>query len=76
MLSGLSFQQFKDLTPLSRATELLVETDLKIEEVAEKLGFADESGFHRRFRRWTGRTPRQFREEALGQALGSVPGPC
>jgi AraC-like DNA-binding protein len=72
--AGLSFQQFKDVALLSRATALLSQSDLRIDDIAEKLGFADASGFHRSFRRWTGRTPRQFREEALDQTLGSAPG--
>jgi len=60
--AGISFQQFKDLALLSQATELLSDPVATVETVAEKLGFADASGFHRSFKRWTGKTPRQFRE--------------
>lgn len=60
--AGISFQQFKDLALLSRASELLSDPALTVESVAEKLGFADPSGFHRSFRRWTGGTPKQFRD--------------
>jgi AraC-like DNA-binding protein len=43
-----------------RAIQLL-DSGRSIAEVAELLGFAETSAFHRAFRRWTGRTPQQHR---------------
>ena len=36
---------------------------LSITEVAFLLGFEDSSGFARAFRRWTGQSPSEYREE-------------
>jgi AraC-like DNA-binding protein len=36
---------------------------LSIAEVAFLLGFSELSSFYRAFKRWTGRTPAQFRQE-------------
>lgn len=37
---------------------------LRGKAIAERLGFADESGFTKAFRRWTGETPAQYRRAA------------
>jgi AraC-like DNA-binding protein len=44
-----------------RAESLLAEHDVSIEEVAMMLGFSEPSTFHRAFKRWTDRTPLEFR---------------
>jgi AraC-like DNA-binding protein len=37
--------------------------DVAIKDVAHRLGFSEPSAFYRAFRRWTGMTPAQFREQ-------------
>jgi AraC-like DNA-binding protein len=57
------------------ARQHLAETRLSIAEIAFLLGFADVTSFHRAFKRWTGLTPRAYREggEAPpGQGTGAV----
>jgi len=39
----------------------LLRTDLSVEEIAERLGYADAANFTRAFRRWTGKSPTEFR---------------
>jgi AraC-like DNA-binding protein len=43
------------------ACGLLESTDLAVERIAERLGYADPSNFSRTFRRWNGVNPREFR---------------
>ena len=47
----------------SRARQLL-RTDLSVEEVSERLGYRSRRAFERAFRRWTGRSPASWREDA------------
>ena len=45
-----------------KASELLSRSSIPIEELAHRLGFSEASSFSRAFRRWSGVSPRQFRE--------------
>lgn len=49
---------------LERAKELLLTSNGRIRDIAHQSGFGDEAYFARRFRRWTGMSPRQFRAGA------------
>jgi AraC-like DNA-binding protein len=44
------------------AKQLLEDKHKSIQEAAFEMGFADASGFHRAFKRWTGVTPRSYLE--------------
>lgn len=58
---GLSYQSVLDNMRRSLATEFLENTHLMIDEVAERVGFADASSFRKAFRKWTGHSPTHFR---------------
>lgn len=47
---------------LSRARQLLLNTDLSVTNIADQTGFADPNYFTRQFRSRTGITPRQYRQ--------------
>ncbi|MDC0667365.1 AraC family transcriptional regulator [Nannocystis radixulma] len=55
---GLSYQGLVDSVRRRRAEVLLRDPRLGLEEITERLGFADPSGFRRAYLRWTGTTPR------------------
>jgi AraC-like DNA-binding protein len=46
------------------AKRLLLESDERIEVIAERTGFSEPSTFYRAFKRWVGETPVQFRRRA------------
>lgn len=58
---GSSYQQLLDSVREELACWLLIQTDLPVEAIAERVGYADTSNFSRTFRRWLGVTPREFR---------------
>ncbi len=59
---GNGFQELKDGVRREAAVRLLLDTDLSINDIADRTGFSEASAFHRAFRRWTGLAPGQFRE--------------
>jgi len=73
------FQKAAGMTPLEyvhalrleRAKTLLETTELKLEQIAEKVGYEDTGFFSRLFRRAVGLTPVQYRRRfgALGRAV-------
>ena len=46
----------------SLAEELLRREVFNIEQIAERLGYAEVASFSRAFKRWTGKSPRQYRK--------------
>ncbi|MNC65634.1 Bifunctional transcriptional activator/DNA repair enzyme AdaA [compost metagenome] len=48
---------------IDKATELLVHTDLKVYEVAEKIGYVNTQYFSVLFKRHTGFTPMEYRQQ-------------
>ncbi len=64
---GESFQNLVDQARRELAQQLLHETDYSLAEVAFLTGFAEQSGFTRAFKRWSGQTPRSYRIAAQSQ---------
>lgn len=58
---GASFQDLKDQLRRDLAIYYLNDSELSVQEITEKLGFAETSNFHRAFKKWTGSTPRKYR---------------
>lgn len=63
---GLSLRLLRDQVRSERACYWLQATDLPIERIAERLGYADASNFARCFKRWQGTTPARFRRGLSG----------
>jgi len=62
---GTSFKLLRDTLLQDLAEQALADGE-RIGQVAEELGFSDESAFAKAFKRWTGSTPAQFRSEWAG----------
>ncbi|MCA9706671.1 MAG: AraC family transcriptional regulator [Myxococcales bacterium] len=60
---GTSFSEQLDAVRRTHAVTLLRDPERSIREVAFMLGYADPRAFYRSFRRWTGRTPAEYRRE-------------
>lgn len=58
---GLSFRALVEQGRFGIAGALLRETDLKVQEIAARLGYSSPGGFSRAFTRWAGCSPSVFR---------------
>lgn len=58
---GTHFQALVDMFRQSQARQLLLTSNESVEQLAVRLGYGDASSFVHAFKRWTGKTPGQFR---------------
>ena len=58
---GFNYQDMVDELRMNLALEYL-RNDYNFIDIAMMLGYSEQSAFHRAFLRWTGVTPRRFRE--------------
>lgn len=64
---GLSFRESLERARFRLAREYLGNPELKIEAIAQHLGYSGANNFVRAFRRMSGLTPTQFRRKGLGR---------
>jgi AraC-like DNA-binding protein len=57
---GTNYQAIRDETRQALAEEYVADHKLSLSQVAYMLGFSDQSNFSRAFKRWTGRSPREY----------------
>ncbi|HET8541091.1 MAG TPA: AraC family transcriptional regulator [Anaeromyxobacter sp.] len=69
---GYTFNALADEVREATARLYLDQPDMALAEIGYLLGFADQSAFHRAFKRWTGCTPRQARAQAA-RAVSASP---
>ena len=63
---GLSYKNIADDVRKEHAIEFLEKTNLKVAEIAVRLGYANSSNFSKAFKSWTGLPPKEYRETILG----------
>jgi len=59
-----SFRKLLDNVRYAKAQQLLRDTRLPVELIAQKLGYAESAAFIHAFQRWSGQTPAAFRQQA------------
>ncbi|MGP0172861.1 AraC family transcriptional regulator [Pseudomonas sp. NCHU5208] len=64
--AGVSFNQFVDETRQLLTLHYLRETSLALEDIALRVGFSEPASLLRAFRRWTGRSPGEYRRHLPG----------
>jgi len=60
---GVSYKSVLEGAFATVATRMLSDSRRSIQETAHAMGFSDPTAFHRAFKRWTGMTPKQYREK-------------
>ncbi len=63
---GTSFQQLKDDFRRDLAVHYINRPELSIDAIAAVMGFQDNSAFYRSFKKWTGMSPGQYRQQQSG----------
>lgn len=63
---GLSPGEYRIRRRLEHAAELLHDSRLRIYQIAHQLGYPDAFSFSKQFTRFTGKSPRQYRREMIG----------
>ncbi len=58
---GASFKTLLDKFKQNLAEQYLSQTNMKLEEIAERIGYSDAASFSHAFKRWTGLSPRKYR---------------
>jgi AraC-like DNA-binding protein len=69
-VAGLTFVAYVTHVRVANAARLLKETTLSVAEIANRVGFADQSYFDKRFRRHFGQTPLAYRRQLPGDKDG------
>ncbi|WP_439134057.1 AraC family transcriptional regulator ligand-binding domain-containing protein [Pseudomaricurvus sp.] len=59
--AGLKFSDIVQTQRVELAKSYLCQDDLTLDDVAAKLGYAEQCSFGRAFKRWTNQTPKQYR---------------
>jgi len=62
---GLNFRELRESALQQLAEQHLRDGRLSLADVALLLGYSEQSAFTRAFKRWTGHTPTQWREEQV-----------
>lgn len=60
-VTGMTFREYLNRVRIEEARRLIVHTDYTILEIAIACGFRDQSYFTKIFKKFTGKTPRQYR---------------
>ena len=63
---GWTYQHLLDQVREIHARRYLGDPTLSVTQIAHSLGYADSSGFHRAFKKWTGHTPKAYRGTIFG----------
>ncbi|MBQ6407773.1 MAG: helix-turn-helix domain-containing protein [Butyrivibrio sp.] len=58
---GVNIYEYLQEVRMERAKELLTKTDVKVQDVAQRVGYSDTNYFSKAFRNYTGRSPKEWR---------------
>lgn len=67
---GMNYRQLVQNTQLEISTELLKNTSETVSEIAFQAGFSEQSAFNRAFKRWTGKSPLEYRKSSESSPFG------
>ncbi|BFM17922.1 ornithine utilization transcriptional regulator OruR [Maricurvus nonylphenolicus] len=63
---GTTFRELYTRVRMQLAADYLLDSALSVEQIAEVIGYADRSSFQSSFKKWSGFTPTQYRQQHQG----------
>ncbi len=66
---GENFNAYVDHKRIKQSKELLKENRLKVYEIAEQVGYKNVDYFHKKFKKYVGMSPAEFRKDLLDQSF-------
>ena len=63
--NGIAYAELLDEVRAELAKNKLQNSELSLAEIGFLLGFSEQSSFNRAFKRWTGKTPREYQREVV-----------
>lgn len=64
-MTGRTIHEFLNFTIMNRAKETILNSALSVSDISASFGFSDPQNFSRTFKRYTGMSPREFKNEFL-----------
>jgi AraC-like DNA-binding protein len=71
--AGLKFSDILEAQRCELARRYLEQDNLSLDDVADMLGYAEQSSFGRAFKRWTGLTPKLYRQQLESSRRRTMP---
>jgi len=68
---GTNYKALVDALRHERACDQVAHSSASFASIARDLGFSEASAFNRAFRRWTGQSPGQWRQDARASAAAA-----
>lgn len=62
---GIAFNTYVDQIRIERSKELLATTNLKVYEIADKVGYRNVDYFHTKFKKYVNQSPAEYRKERM-----------
>ena len=65
--TGENFNSYLDRIRIDQAKKFLIDDELKVYEIAERIGYKNPDYFHKKFKKYTNTTPAEFRKNIKQQ---------
>lgn len=65
--TGKNFNSYVDEVRIENSKKLLLEHDYKVYEIAQRVGYTNVDYFHKKFKKYTGMSPAEYRKKRLGE---------